>query len=118
MAAFGASRAADVFCTASFNVAVCGARRSTTCGKILRPRVVPLGVGAAGAVRRPRKIGHRRRDALVTQAVSDGDAVEKGVASLRRLGLDDIGVNVEALSRCVPPRPLQRPFLAWWGREK
>ena len=61
-------------------------------------------VGAAGsAVRRPRKL-LSRRDALVTRAVSDGEAVDKGLSSLESLGLDDINVNVEDLSRCVHTR--------------
>jgi molybdenum cofactor biosynthesis enzyme MoaA len=51
-------------------------------------------------MRRPGQLGHRR-DARASALTSDGEAVDKGVASLQKLGLDDISVNLESLSRCV-----------------
>ena len=99
MSAFGAVRAAAALSPGSASVAECRARRSSgtwTCAA--RSTAVGVVGGAAGPLR-PRNFS--RRGAVVTRAVSDGEAVDKGVSSLQNLGLDDIGVNVDELSRCV-----------------
>jgi hypothetical protein len=61
-----------------------------------------------GAARRPGRLGvaGSRDDLLVTRALRDDAAIDKGVSSLKQLGLDDIGVNIDELSRCVPSSPL------------